>query len=64
MMAGEKLHRADHPTGIKENRKTSRAMVDGNGNRGQRVNLRVAVVGFTIIRNALFVYSVSVLCPS
>ena len=64
MMVGEKSHTASHPTGISGNRRTSRTMADGSGNRGQHVNLRVVVVGFTIIRNAPFVHSVSVLCPS
>ena len=63
-MAGEKSHTANHPIGIRESRETNRTMVDGSGNRGRRVNLRVVVVGSMIIRNAPFVHSVSVLCPS
>ena len=63
-MAGEKSHTANHPTGISGNRRTSRIIVDASGNRGQRVNSRVAVVGSTITRNAPFVHNVSVLCLS
>ena len=62
-MTGEKSHTTSHPIGIRESRKTSRAMEDGSGNRGQRANLKVVVVGSMIIRNDPFVHSVSVLCP-
>ena len=63
MMTGKKSRTADPLTGIREGQTTNRAKA-GSGNRGRRVNLRVAVDGSTIIRNAPFVHSVSVLCPS
>ena len=36
----------------------------GSGNRGRRVNVRVAVDASTIIRSAPFVHNASGLCPS
>ena len=48
----------DHLTGIREGQTTNRAMA-ASGNRGRRINLRVAVVGSTTIRNVPFVHSAS-----
>ena len=63
MTSGKKSRTADHLTGISEGQTTHRA-VAGSGNRGRRVNLRVAVDGSTIIRSAPFVHNASGLCPS
>ena len=63
MTTGKKSRTADHPTGIREGQTTNRAMA-ASGNRGRRVNLRVAVDGSTIIRSAPLVHNASGLCPS
>ena len=53
MTTGKRSRTADHPTRIRGNRTTSRAMA-GSGNRGQHASLKVAVVWSMTIETFLF----------